>query len=285
MNALTVDVEDYYHTSLLNIPIDSWNSYEHRVNSSTHRVLDCFDRHGVKGTFFIVGCVARDQPELVKEIAKRGHEIGSHSGWHRLLSQMNENSFREDVRVSKQLLEDLSGQEVYQYRAPSWSLDVSRYEWLTILEEEGYRIDSSIQPFRTGLSGSNHAPTVPFTPIVRGRKLSIIEFPSTIWKSGPIRFPFSGGFYFRALPRIVSTYMLKRVNRYQPGMLYIHPWELDPDQPRITASRWAHFIQYYQLNHTERKLNELFSRISFQPLGRLTSALIQHTALPEIHIK
>src|SRR5690606_7830971 len=113
---------DYYHANLLRIPISQWSGYESRVEANTQRLLDCFDDHQVKATFFIVGWVAEKFPQLVKDIAKRGHEIGSHSNRHQLLSEMDKEQFREDIRTSKHLLEKLSGQEIYQYRAPSWSL-------------------------------------------------------------------------------------------------------------------------------------------------------------------
>lgn len=284
MNALTVDLEEYYQTNGFNLPVESWSRYESRVDDYTRRLLACFEEHQVKATFFIVGCVARDHPNLVKEIIRQGHEIGSHSGWHQLLYRMNKESFREDVKTSKKLLEDISGELVYQYRAPSWSLDVSRYEWLAILEEEGYRIDSSIQPFRTPLSGSNRAPVVPFRPILGENKLSIIEFPSTVFRLGNLRFPFSGGFYLRILPESVLSYLFSRINRKGAGMLYIHPWELDTDQPRISGSILHRIIQYTGLNTTERKLSELLPKFPFQPLGRLCEGLSNTDKIPFIQL-
>ncbi|WP_274364175.1 polysaccharide deacetylase family protein [Paenibacillus thermotolerans] len=229
MNALTVDVEEYFHANLLNIPASDWGNYESSVEVNTRRLLDCFDRFGVKATFFIVGWVASEYPLLVKEIAERGHEIGSHSGRHRLLTELDANRFREDIRSSKQLLEDISGQEIYQYRAPSWSLGESRYEWFSILEEEGYRIDSSLLPFKTTIGGSYRAPYRPFRPVVGERKHSIVEFPATVWKQGPIRFPLAGGFYLRSLPITLTAFLLERINRERPGMVYVHPWEMDPN--------------------------------------------------------
>ena len=285
MNGLTVDVEEYYHANGLNLPINTWNRFESRVVESTQRLLECFDRYQLKATFFIVGCVARDHPELVKEIVSLGHEIGSHSGWHRLLTEINEIEFREDVRTVKQLLEDISGQEVYQYRAPSWSLVNSRYGWLRLLADEGYRIDSSIQPCQTKLGGVRNAPSRPFYPIIEGEKLPIIEFPATVWSWGPLRVPCGGGFYLRFFPWVMTAWLLSKINQSRPGMMYIHPWEMDPEQPRIDAAFLYRFAQYNQLHRTERKLNEILSRFSFLPLGQLTEELEDNLQIPVIQIQ
>lgn len=284
MNALTVDVEDYYHTSGLNVPIIKWRQFEDRVVNNTQRILECFDKHNVKGTFFIVGDIAKRFPSLVKEIVDKGHEIGSHSNLHQMLSEMSPTTFREDIRTSKSFLEQLSGQEVFQYRAPSWSLSKEKYDWLTILEEEGYRIDSSIQPFKTPLSGSYTAPLTPFHPIINGKKHSIIEYPSSVWSWGPIRIPFSGGFYLRAMPRAIVNIMLKSINRMRSGMIYIHPWELDSKQPRISAALIIQFVQYYRLGSTEEKLDWLLERAEFHPLGYVADMLSKESKIPDVII-
>ncbi|MEX2416685.1 MAG: DUF3473 domain-containing protein [Paenibacillaceae bacterium] len=285
MNALTVDVEDYYQTNGLNVPVESWNGYVNRVENNTYRLLECFQKCEVKGTFFIVGNIAERFPSLVRRIVSEGHEIGSHSNMHRMLSSMDSNSFREDVRTSKNLLEDISGQTVVQYRAPSWSLNTDRYEWLGILEEEGYRIDSSIQPFLTPLSGSAKAPIIPFRPIINGKQYSIIEYPSTVWSWGALRIPFSGGLYLRAMPIKLVARLLQSVNHSRPGMIYIHPWEIDPDQPRIPTSLLYRFAQYYRLNSTERKLDWLLEQFTFHPLGYLVDTLTRTSQIPNVILK
>jgi polysaccharide deacetylase family protein (PEP-CTERM system associated) len=247
-------------------------------------LLECFDRNDVKGTFFIVGDIAKRFPSLIREIANKGHEIGSHGNMHRMLTTMNPTSFREDIRTSKSLIEDISGQSVFQYRAPSWSLSVDKYDWLGILEEEGYRIDSSIQPFQTPLSGSNTAPVEPFRPIINGKRYSIIEYPSTVWNWGPIRIPFSGGLYLRIMPGAIINLLLKSINRSRPGMIYVHPWELDPTQPRIRASFMIRFAQYYRLESTERKLDWLLERFALHPLGHVVDVLSRASKIPYIHL-
>jgi polysaccharide deacetylase family protein (PEP-CTERM system associated) len=282
MNVLTVDVEDYYQTNGLNISENSWSQYESRVEKNTRKLLDQFENHQVRGTFFIVGHIAKQFPSLVKEIASKGHEIGSHSNMHRMLTSLDPSSFREDVRISKSLLEDISGQAVVQYRAPSWSLNSERYEWLGILEEEGYLIDSSIQPFRTPLSGSSNAPIAPFRPIINGKQLSIIEFPSTVWNWGHIRIPFSGGLYLRVMPNRVFRALMKSINRTRSGMVYIHPWEIDPSQPRIPVSPLIRFAQYYRLGATEAKLEWLLKEFDLNPLGYVVDTLLRESKIPNV---
>lgn len=284
MNALTVDVEDYYQTSGLNIPAELWSGFENRVEDNTLRLLECFEKHKVHGTFFIVGNIAQRFPSLVKEIAGKGHEIGSHSNMHRMLNSMNSHVFREDIHTSRCMLEDISGQAVTQYRAPSWSLNSERYEWLAILEEEGYKIDSSIQPFQTPLSGTKGAPIMPFRPIINGKQLSIIEYPSTVWNWGPLRIPFLGGLYLRSMPLKVIGRLLQSINYTRTGMIYIHPWEIDPDQPRIHTNLMIRFAQYYRLDATERKLDWLLDNFAFHPLGYVVETLLQRSEIPNIKL-
>lgn len=285
MNALTVDVEDYYQTNGLNVPVDSWSGYADRVENNTCRLLECFRKHQVKGTFFIVGNIAERFPTLIRKIVSEGHEIGSHSNMHRMLTSMDSKSFREDIRTSKSLLEHTSGQAVVQYRAPSWSLTSDRYEWLGILEEEGYQIDSSIQPFLTPLSGSAKAPVIPFRPIINGLQYSIVEYPSTVWNWGAFRIPFSGGLYLRAMPLQVIARLLQSVNHSRTGMIYIHPWEIDPGQPRISTSLLFRFAQYYCLNTTERKLDWLLGHFTFYPLGYLVDTLSRKSKIPNVILR
>lgn len=268
-NALTVDVEDWYMTNGLDIPPSEWHRYEDRVVASTTLLLDLLDAHGVKGTFFVLGCVAQKHPELVKDIAARGHEIGSHGGWHRLVTSQTLEEFREDVRFSKRLLEEIIGREVRLYRAPSWSIAPSRYEALKVLEEEGFRCDSSLQPFRTPLSGVAGSPHAPFRPVWNGERLGLTEFPPTVTKIGGLTVPFSGGFYLRAMPYGFIRWALKRVNRTRSGMIYLHPWEFDPLQPRVKTRPFIRIIQYYGLAGTQKKLERLLREFRFQPLGQV----------------
>lgn len=271
MNALTIDVEDWYHTNGLDMPADTWDRCEDRVVRNTVKVLDLLDEYGVKGTFFVLGCVASHHPELVKDIAGRGHEIGSHGGWHQMLTRMSPEQFREDLLYSKAVLEQVTGKTVTMFRAPSWSITPDNYRVLDILQEEGFTVDSSFQPFETPLSGIKNAPRMPFHPIVNGKRLGLVEFPSTVYSFGPWTVPFSGGFYLRAMPLAFIIKALKAVNAKGPGMIYLHPWEFDPEQPKvdIRLSPMIRLAQYYRLNATERKLRKLLSLFPFCPLGEL----------------
>jgi len=232
-----------------------------------------------------LGNIAQRFPALIQEIADEGHEIGSHGNNHQLLTSMTEHTFREEIRSSKHLLEDVTGQAVVQFRAPSWSLNNSNYEWLSILEEEGYTIDSSIQPFWTPFGGLTTAPLVPFKPIIKGKQLSLIEFPSTVWNMGALRFPFAGGFYLRALPLKAVQMLLQAVNRKRPGMIYIHPWEMDPAQPIITRSLWIRFIQYYGLNTTAKKLDWLLEHGECHPLAYIVEILSREAKIENKQLK
>jgi polysaccharide deacetylase family protein (PEP-CTERM system associated) len=268
-NALTVDVEDWYMTNGLDIDPSRWHEFEERVVPNTLELLELFEAYGVKATFFILGCVAERYPSLVEQIARKGHEIGSHGGWHRLLTTLTLDQFREDLRYSKRVLENISGRIVRLYRAPSWSVVPERYEVLRILKEEGFDCDSSMQPFRTPISGAFGTPHEPFEPVLGGKLVGVVEFPPTVLKLASVTIPFSGGFYLRAVPYPIVQFALKRVNRTRPGMIYVHPWEIDPDPPRIQASAFIRFIQYYRLAGTKRKLERLLKDFSFAPLGSL----------------
>jgi polysaccharide deacetylase family protein (PEP-CTERM system associated) len=270
-NALTVDVEDWYMTNGLDIDPSEWHRFEDRVVPNTTVLLDLFDRYNVKGTFFVLGCVAQKHPQLVEEIARRGHEIGSHGGWHRLVTTQTLEQFREDLRFSKQTLEGITGQRIELYRAPSWSIAPSRFGALKILAEEGFVCDSSMQPFQTPLSGIAGAPVKPFRPVLDGEPLGLTEFPPTVAEVGGMKVPFSGGFYLRAVPYPLIKWALKRVNRTRSGMIYVHPWEVDTQQPKIKTSAFIRVIQYYGLTMTERKLDRLLRDFAFEPLGGLIS--------------
>lgn len=269
LNALTVDVEDWYMTNGLDIDPSEWHKYEDRVVRNTTTLLDLFDQYAVKGTFFILGCVAEKHPALIEEIAERGHEIGSHGYWHRLVTSQTLDQFRQDIRSSKDILERLTGRKVELYRAPSWSISPDRYGALKILSEEGFVCDSSMQPFQTPLSGIAGAPKTPFRPALDGEPLGISEFPPTVTELAGMSVPFSGGFYLRAVPYPLVKWALNRVNKTRPGMIYIHPWEIDTAQPRAKTSVFIRTIQYYGLNGTKEKLERLFREFSFRPLGEI----------------
>lgn len=266
-NILTVDVEDWFQTNDFNIPVESWGAYRSRVAENTRRMLDLFDKYDVKGTFFILGCIALEHPDLVAEIDRRGHEIGSHGGWHRLVSLQSTEEFRRDLLFSKNVLEDIIRKPVTLYRAPSWSISETSLQALEVLCEEGFVCDSSIQPFRTPLSGISGAPSIPYYPIVDGKRLPILEYPPTILEIKKLRIPFSGGFYLRAAPYSLVSWALKELNRTRPGMIYIHPWEIDGEHPDLRAPSHRKFIHYHNLRTAPVKLEKLLQHFQFGTLG------------------
>lgn len=269
INALTIDVEDWFMTQDLSLDIKEFASCEDRIEKSTATILELLARNKVKGTFFILGCIAQRHPILVKNIQVEGHQIGSHGTWHQMVCEMTPETFRESLLYSKKILEDITGQEVNFYRAPSWSISRESLWALEILEEEGFICDSSLQPFSTPLSGINGAPSMPYHPIINGKKLKILEFPPSLLKIGVFKMPFSGGLYLRLLPSPVISWALKQVNRRGPGMIYSHPWETDIEQPRLPVSPLIKTTHYHNLDTTVPKLEKLLQQFTFVPLDKL----------------
>jgi polysaccharide deacetylase family protein (PEP-CTERM system associated) len=270
LNALTVDVEDWYHTNGLNIPKDNWDSLTSTVFQNTLKLLDLFDHYDVKATFFVLGDVAKKSPQLVIEIAARGHEIGSHGMNHQLVYTQSIEEFEQDVIESIETLKEITGQPIRLYRAPSWSISKDRLEVLKFLEQKGILVDSSLQPFKTPLSGMSGIPTHPFRPEVGGKALQLIEFPPTVMQiCRNVTFPFAGGFYLRFFPYWFIAFLLKRINCRKPGLVYVHPWELDPAIPKWKTSWFVYIIQYFRLASTERKLQKLLKRFDFAPIGKV----------------
>ena len=274
LNALSVDVEDYYHVTAFEpwIPRRQWGDMPSRVVANTRRVLDLFDEFGARATFFVLGWVARRHPQLVREIRARGHEIGSHSYWHRLIYQLAPAEFRRDLRESKAVLEDALGERVTAFRAPSFSI-TRRSAWaLDVLAEEGFQVDSSIFPMRRARYGIPDAPRgIHELQLPAGR---LWEFPLSVVRVLRQNVPVSGGGYFRLYPWRVTRSALGGINRAgRPFIFYLHPWEIDPDQPRVRApwrSRWSHYLN---LQSTERKLELLFRTFRF---GRISDVIQQY---------
>jgi polysaccharide deacetylase family protein (PEP-CTERM system associated) len=268
VNAMTVDVEDYFHVSAFEsvVPRASWDSMESRVVANTERLLDLFDEHAVQGTFFILGWVAERYPELVRAIAGRGHELASHGYAHRLVYDQAPDVFRDDVRRAKHLIEDTSGRAVRGYRAPSFSVTERSLWALDVLLEEGYRYDASIFPIRHDRYGIPNAPRWPHAMARSGGDL--FEVPGSTVRIGGTNLPVAGGGYFRILPYAWTRWGIARVNRVerQPAVFYLHPWEIDPQQPRLPASALGRFRHYRNLHLTETRLRALMRDFAFGPL-------------------
>jgi polysaccharide deacetylase family protein (PEP-CTERM system associated) len=270
-NAMSVDVEDYFHVSVFDglVPRSAWDQMESRVVANTGRLLDLFDEFAVQGTFFVLGWVADRHPQIVRDIHRRGHELASHGYAHRLVYDQTIAAFRDDVRRAKRLIEDISGAEVSGYRAPSFSVTPRSLWALEILIEEGHAYDASIFPVRHDRYGIPPSPRHPFR--VRRGSGSIVEMPASTVQLGPLRLPVSGGGYFRILPYAWSRWGIRRLNRTerQPAVFYLHPWEIDPRQPRLPAGRLGRFRHYRNLHQTERRLRQLLVDFRFGTVASL----------------
>jgi polysaccharide deacetylase family protein (PEP-CTERM system associated) len=276
LNALTVDVEDYFQVSGFerHIRREEWLSYSSRVVANTQRMLAILDRHNVKATFFVLGWVAERFPGLIRDIDAAGHETGSHSYWHRLVYEQSAAQFRDDLRRSQGAIEQAIGKRAAAYRAPSFSITRRSLWALDILVEEGFTVDSSVFPIRHdryGIAAARREPHVIDTPAG-----SIVEFPPSVARWGKVNIPISGGGYFRLAPYRVTAGLLARLNArtQRPFMFYIHPWEIDPDQPRLPAgSLQSRFRHYVNLSSTAAKLERLLARFSF---GTISESLRQY---------
>ncbi len=276
-NALTIDVEDYYQVSNfeVDIPRENWPSFPSRVVKNTERLLDILDRNLVKATFFVLGYVAEQHPGLVRSIDNAGHEIGSHSYCHRLIHRLSPDEFRQDLRKSRDLLQDLLGKPVTAFRAPSFSINRESMWALDVLAEEGFTSDSSIIPTRLDPQHAKNAVSGPYRYPCEAGELA--EFPISVCRIGAkTGFPFSGGGYFRLYPLRLSVNLLRRVNQRfgRPFVFYTHPWEYDPDQPRLKAGTvLKRFRHYVNLATTQSKLESLLQTFSF---GRLDEVLAKY---------
>jgi polysaccharide deacetylase family protein (PEP-CTERM system associated) len=274
VNAMTIDVEDYFHVSVFDglLPRSQWSTLESRVSRNTDRLLAIFAEYEVSATFFVLGMVAERFPDLVRRIVAGGHEIASHGYAHRLIYDQTPAAFREDVRRAKGLLEESSGRAVSGYRAPSYSITPRSLWALDVLLEEGYRYDSSIFPIRHDRYGIPVSRREPY-PIVR-RVGTLIEVPVSTARIGPVNLPISGGGYFRILPYAWTRWGIARVNRKEqrPTVFYLHPWEIDPDQPRLDVGRLGRFRHYRHLDQTEARLRALLSDFRFGTMQTLVES-------------
>lgn len=278
-NALTVDVEDYFHVSAFESVIapQSWDDMPSRVAANTRRILRLFEAHGLRATFFFLGWVARRHPELVRETLRAGHEIACHGFGHQRICNQTPEAFRRDVTEAKALLEDLSGQPVRGYRAPSYSITRSTLWALDILIETGFAYDSSLFPIVHDLYGIPGA--CPHPHRLLRPSGAILEFPLSTLRlracGKTLAIPVAGGGYLRLFPGWLLRWALGRINEREgfPAVLYFHPWEIDPRQPRIRAPWKSRFRHYLNLEKTEKRLVGLFTSLSFAPMGEVLDDL------------
>jgi polysaccharide deacetylase family protein (PEP-CTERM system associated) len=279
-NAMSVDVEDYFHVSAFDgiLPRGAWERMESRVRSNTERLLDIFDEAGVRSTFFVLGWVGERDPDLVRNIARRGHEVASHGYAHRLIYDQTPRAFREDIRRAKRLLEDACGQKVLGYRAPSYSITPRSLWALDVLIEEGYEYDSSIFPIRHDRYGIPVSERRPYA--IERTTGALTEIPGSTTRVGPLNLPVAGGGYFRLLPYWWTRWGIARVNRVEqrPAVFYLHPWEIDPEQPRLKTGRLGSFRHYHNLSVTEGRLRQLLDDFRFDAVDQVVAAARQTQA-------
>lgn len=262
-NALTIDFEDWYQG--LEIPYAEWDRFEDRIEAAGDKLLRILDDAGAKATFFILGYVAEKFPAVVKRIEAAGHEIGTHGFSHTLIYTQEKSLFRSELIRAVRFLEDLTGQKVLGHRAPFFSITKDSLWALDVLGELGLKYDSSIFPvlnYRYGIAG---APRFPYT--IKREKCEFVEFPISTLKFAGITMPISGGAYFRIYPYQITKQAIKAVNRSgQPVTFYLHPWELDPDHPRIDVPRRIALTHYFNLGATERRLKKLLRDFRMAPM-------------------
>jgi polysaccharide deacetylase family protein (PEP-CTERM system associated) len=280
LNAMTIDVEDYSQVSAFEgiAPRHTWDAFESRVCRNTDRLLTIFEEAGVTATFFILGWVAERYPELVRRIAAQGHEIASHGYAHRLVYDLTKDAFRDDVRRSKDLLESAASTRVYGYRAPSYSVTPRSLWALDILIEEGFGYDSSIFPIHHDRYG---IPVSAREPYVLDRQSgSLIEAPGSAIRLGPMNLPVGGGGYFRLLPYRWTHWGIARMNQREQraAIFYLHPWEIDPEQPRLAGGRLSRLRHYRNLDQTESRLRRLLSDFQFGPMRTILAPLGRRAA-------
>ncbi len=280
-HCFTVDVEDYFHVQAFAgvIPPTEWERFESRVVANTRQILNLLHQHGVQGTFFVLGWVAERHPSLVREIVEAGHELATHGYGHQLVYQQTPAEFRDDLKRSIEILRDTGGCRIAAYRAPSFSITRRSLWALDILAEEGIEVDSSIFPVRHDNYGVPDAPRFPY--LIERDAGTLIEFPPTVVQRLGWNVPASGGGYFRLYPFWLTRRLLRTVphEQRQSFMFYIHPWEVDPGQPRISAPWRSRFRHYQNLKTTLHKLHLLLQTFSF---GTVSEVLAERRAAGQL---
>ena len=279
INALTVDVEDYFMVAAFSdvIPADHWDKYECRLGAVMPRLLDLLDRYCVKGTFFVLGWVAERFPHLVRDIHGRGHEVACHSYRHRLVYEQTPAQFREDTRKAKGILENILGEPILGYRAPSYSVTNASLWALNILSEEGFEYDSSVYPVRHDRYGIPGFGRFPRRMEGNGGE-GIVEIPPSTVRILGMTLPFGGGGYLRLFPASWTEWALRDLNgrEEQPAIVYVHPWEMDPDPPRMQGNAVSVFRHYVNIGTTEEKLSRLLRGFGFGPMRQVFERYFQY---------
>lgn len=271
-NYLTIDVEDYFQVAAFEdiISPSSWDSMEQRVEQNTSCILDILARYDIKATFFVVGWTAERFPELVRKIKAAGHDIGCHSYHHKKIYDLTPEEFRQDTKQAKEILEDITGEEITGYRAPSYSITRKSLWALDILEGLGFKYDSSIFPIVHDNYGIPDAPRFEY----RLPDHDMMEYPISTAPFMGRKIPIAGGGYFRLFPYWFTRMALKKINNREkkPFIFYLHPWEIDPAQPRMKHARaLSRFRHYNNLDKTEKRFARLLEEFEFGPIPTSTN--------------
>jgi polysaccharide deacetylase family protein (PEP-CTERM system associated) len=279
LNALTIDVEDYFHVAAFANYIDpkTWDSYPVRVVKNTDRILNLLEQRGVRATFFVLGWVAERCPHLVKRIQSAGHEIGCHGYAHQAIYEGTCDDFENDLHRAKFVTENITGRVLKSYRAPSFSI-TSKTSWaFPVLAKVGFEYDSSIFPVAHDLYGIPDAPRFPHVTIVDSQH-AIKEFPPSTVRFFGMNFPVGGGGYLRLVPYRWTSLAIRRLNEVenQPAMVYFHPWELDTDQPQLCGPWRSRFRHYQNLETTEKKIQKLLDEFDFSTMEAVLAKRLSH---------
>lgn len=278
-NSFTVDFEDWYQG--IELPFSDWNKYERRIEKGFYRVLELLNASNSKATFFTLGWIAETYPHLVKEVANAGHELGSHGYSHEKVYNQTPVEFRHEIRQTKNIIEQLTGKEVTTHRSPFFSITSKSLWALNILAEEGYKIDCSISPIKTWRYGISTCPDSVF----RIKENNLIEFPvsrfSFLKKNWAV-----GGAYFRLFPySFTLNGMRQRIKNNLPNMFYIHPWEYDPEHPRVKFERKAMFTHYTKLKKTYSNTRKLLTHLQFDTVTNLVNEYERKGEVPNISLQ
>jgi polysaccharide deacetylase family protein (PEP-CTERM system associated) len=283
LNALTIDVEDWYHPELVHSraspSVMDAAAATPQIEESTAALLDLLHQRGVKATFFVVGEIAQRHPQLIRAIAADGHELGCHGMGHRPLWKLTPDEFRSELEQFAAIMSSVvPGVDILSFRAPTFSLN-NRTRWaLTVLSSLGYHYDSSIFPLRTPLYGVSGGPLHPYRPsldnvaqeshhpVGEDGRGTLLEFPMTVWSWAGLRVPICGGFYLRALPLGFVLFALRQVNQQRPFVLYVHPWETFRGTPRLALPLSSRLVTYYNLQGMMARLTTLLDAFSFGPI-------------------
>lgn len=267
IHVLTVDVEDYFHVEAFagTVSRATWDDYAPRVVKNCKTLLDIFDRYQVKATFFVLGWVADRFPAIVREIHERGHELACHSFWHRKVDSLTPAQFRSDTREACDAIENAASVRVLGYRAPTWSITRRSLWAFDVLMEEGFEYDSSIYPIHHDLYGIPGAQRYPYMQLC-GNGQSLMEFPPATARIAGMNFPAAGGGYLRIFPMAYTSWVFRQFEKAGKSLvLYLHPWEIDPEQPRLSGPLKSRFRHYTNLQRTQERLEILLQRYRFAP--------------------